>query len=246
MKENVTYLLLIIAILLVILVFVQRYMCVNEGFSPSIWSPDTDIIIVSSHWEENLDWLTDIDKAVVVCGKEGEKTAPIESSPKCKTSNNGREASSYLKFIVNNYDNLPKYVAFIHGHESAWHQKKNILQLIAENEWKNKGYFTLNGHISGDWNSNHELWPLLYKLWPNYFKDDLKMDCPTHMEHDCCAQFIVSRDRILRHPRNVYEKWLNLALNDYKEYNIKDRDMAILFEWIWHIIFGEPVAPVPA
>lgn len=241
MKYIVTYLILLIIILCTYLIYAQKTI---EAFSPSSWSTDTDLVIVSSHWEEQLDWLSNIETPVIVCGKEGEKHAAIESSPTCKTSNSGREASSYLKYIVAHYDNLPRYIAFIHGHETAWHQKHDILKRLTENKWKEVGYFTLNGHVVDNWNSSHELWPALQKIWPSYFKDALSIDCPTYMTSDCCAQFVVSRDRILKHPRSTYEKWLQLSLSDYKNFNIQDREMAILFEWTWHMIFGEPAVRV--
>lgn len=33
----------------------------------------------------------------------------------------GREASSYLQFIIEHYDDLPPRMIFVHGHNSSWH-----------------------------------------------------------------------------------------------------------------------------
>jgi hypothetical protein len=35
----------------------------------------------------------------------------------------GREAISYLQFIIDYYDTLPPRMIFVHGHQSSWHQQ---------------------------------------------------------------------------------------------------------------------------
>jgi hypothetical protein len=137
------------------------------------WDTDSELVIVSSHYNEDLKWLKKYKTPVIVCGKDGEKESAITSSPTCKTKNSGREASSYIKFIYENYDNLPKYVAFIHGHETAWHQKEDILDILEKREYLNNEYYGLNKQYINDWNSNTPLWDILNTIWPSYFKNEL-------------------------------------------------------------------------
>ena len=145
-------------------------------------------------------------------------------------------------FIYEHYNNLPQYVAFIHGHENAWHQSKNIMDVINEKKWLDKNYFSLNNYPVDTWNSNGEYWPTLRKLWPVYFKDAFNIEeTPDRIVNDCCAQFVVSRAQILKHPRETYKKWLDLVLFDYKNYDAHDQKIAVIFEYLWHIIFGQPV-----
>jgi hypothetical protein len=40
--------------------------------------------------------------------------------------NIGNGASSYLFYIINNWDNLPKNLIFIHAENSSWHHNGNI------------------------------------------------------------------------------------------------------------------------
>ena len=47
------------------------------------------------------------------------------------------------------------------------------------------------------------------------------------------AQFIVSKERITRHPKEAWQNWLNMVLED------GTKDISIFFEYIFHIIFGE-------
>jgi hypothetical protein len=228
-------------IVLVIICILAAVFASKEYFSPSEWSADTEIIIVTSHFGEDLGWLTELEIPVIVCGKEGEKASPIPSNPTCKTPNAGFEASSYLRFIYENYTNLPRYIAFIHGHETAWHQHRNIVEEIRKGVWKQKGYYGLNKFLYDDHNSSHHLMPYMHRMWPEYFEPYLHISAPDYVCHDCCAQFIVSRDRILVHPREVYKKWYELSINNDNEFAMKTKDIAIVFEWIWHVIFGEPL-----
>ena len=250
MKISYNYgILIIICLLTIFYIFVRLYKRKYEYFITESWNKDTEIIVVSSHYNEELDWLEKLNVPIIVCGKDGEKPSIIKLSDKCKTKNAGYEASSYIKFIYENYNNLPKYVAFIHGHEDAWHQKKNILNVIQNrDEWINKEYYGLNEFITGDWKKNstsgQSRYPVLEKIWDKYFKTQLQLDLPDELNSDCCAQFIVKRENILKHSLETYKLWLDLLLEDYKQYNIDNKDIAFGFEMVWHVIFGQPVINV--
>lgn len=45
--------------------------------------------------------------------------------------NKGNEAMVYLSWIIDNYDHLPPFATFVHGHFTAWHQEKNISSLVS-------------------------------------------------------------------------------------------------------------------
>ena len=94
------------------------------------WDSNTELIIVTSHFTEDLEWLKQSKYPVVVCSKVGAHIPAIPADTKCIIPNIGNEASSYLKFIITYYDNLPEHVAFIHGHETSWHQSVDILKAI--------------------------------------------------------------------------------------------------------------------
>ena len=87
-----------------------------------------EILIVSSHYDEDLSWLYKSKYPVVVVSKN---EAALDSKFFLKVHslpNKGREFASYLWFICNYWDNLPSKVAFIHGHESSSHQLYEILK----------------------------------------------------------------------------------------------------------------------
>jgi len=210
----------------------------SDGFdiAPD-FQPDADLVIVTSHYEEDLAWLQKSDYPTVVCSKK-------LPSPLCPvTANKGFEASSLLAFIVHNYARLPAHVAFLHGHEKAWHQKLDIMKAISCADYKQHGFISLNSNWCSDFMGLTEngCWGrerhLLEAHWDELFRPFLNRDPPPRIITDCCAQFIVSRERILRLPLEAYRTWLSFLMRDSEP---KDKLKAIVFESMWAIIFGEP------
>lgn len=231
------------AIAMTILVLMALIHHVREPFKVIDQLPmDKDqLVIVSSHYKEDIQWLKATDVPVVVCSK-------IDESALCReTRNKGREATAYLKFIVQNYDNLPNNVAFIHGHNDAWHQnmKGSLINVISNcAKYKQYGFISVNNNFIDDRNvTDNAIMQRLHRDWDVTFRPYLKRDPPEYVYHDCCAQFVVSRERILRHPKDAYETWYNYIMNDPND--VSGYDLSVMFEYIWHIIFGEPDVITP-
>ena len=238
---RVIILLIIILIILLALAYIKyKNMTVQEYFKIITNLNDhneDDILVVSSHYNEDIEWLKQNDKNVVVCSKKDE-------SPLCSQEfNKGSEASAYIKFLADNYDNLPKHIAFIHGHESGWHQlyEHNLMVLIFEKaKYKEYDYIPLNNYYFNDEHDmKHER---INKVWDEFFRPYLNRDCPKRLTSDCCAQFIVSRNAIKKYPKSTYEDWYNKMKNYENKDDPEDtrgKEIAIIFEWLWHVIFGE-------
>ena len=58
--------------------------------------------------------------------------------------NKGNEASVYLKYIVDNYDNLADFTFFTHDEEFAWHHSGSIIDRFDEAVMSNKLYYNIN------------------------------------------------------------------------------------------------------
>eukprot|EP00884_Botryococcus_braunii_P007369 jgi/Botrbrau1/16633/Bobra.0068s0052.1 len=192
--------------------------------------------------------------------------------------NRGNEAGSYLQFIIDHYDRLPRTMVFIHGHLSSWHME-NKLDVLSRLRWDKRGFANLRyapgtrlawtcrervGHntprkmpcnlvgpwlfpngfepldidtpylaVSDDWNYSI----MLRLAWPEIFESVLG-PAPLIIRAPMSAEFLVTRDRVLRHPREHY-----LAL---QEWVIHGRwtsyQMGRMLEHTWHMLFGE--APV--
>lgn len=201
------------------------------------------LVVVSSHYNEDIEWLqTNTTLPVVVCSKK-------QPSPLCELSKNyGREATSYLKFIIDNYDNLPMHTAFIHGHQHAWHQKMTTseggddLLYLAKNcaKYKEFGFISLNNCQVELSDEHKEIFKTIKEkgIWDAIFRKYLNIDMPGFILNDCCAQFIVSKDRILRHPVDAYKHWFDYIMNK-DPHDDGGWVLGLLFEHVWHIIFGE-------
>ena len=57
---------------------------------------------------------------------------------------------------------------------------------------------------------------------------------PDAIGSPCCAQFAVSRDRILVRPRSDYERYYKWLM----ETDTSEWDAGWIFEYTWHIVFG--------
>ena len=53
--------------------------------------------------------------------------------------NKGNEAMTYLSFIIDHYDVLPKKIAFIHSHASSWHTSDTV-DVLTRIQWDRVEY----------------------------------------------------------------------------------------------------------
>jgi len=226
----------IICVLILIIFVIKFIFTTKEHFKIVTSLPDNkDLIIVTSHFQEDLKWLENSKNSVVLCSK-------TKNSPLCHQDKNlGREAASYIKFILDNYNYLPEHIAFIHGHEHAWHQDyHDILKIINEcAKYKTYGFISINNHFINDRNIVYnDAMKYMHSIWDEVFRPHLKRDAPNYIFQDCCAQFIVSKERILRHSKETYQYWYEYMMND----PLGDGGFTIgmVFEFLWPIIFGEP------
>ena len=218
------------------------------------------LVIVSSHYNENLNWLKNSKYPVIICDKP--TASPIDFDADCNCSidvNLGREASSYLMFIIKNYHNLPNFIAFIHGHESSYHQKHpyGILKAIETARIDKYEYISLNVMIQAiTFNNNLKFnrntpnridyvcdiaHKLMKEVWTNIYEPELKYPFPEILRYHRSAQFIVSKNRILKYPINFYQKLYNFVTNP-KSFvphgNYTDYHSSCTLEFSWHMIFG--------
>ena len=88
----------------------------------SRWGPPEDkisgTVVVVSGRPTDADWLSAQPYPFVIMTK-----GLPEGTPNNLVINKGREASSYLQFIVENYHDLPPRMVFLHGHNASWHLK---------------------------------------------------------------------------------------------------------------------------
>ena len=179
--------------------------------------------ICTSHFKEDLDWLLDSPWPVTVVDHEG--ADPHNLKNVFTVPNVGNEATSYLKFIIERYDTLPEYTAFIHGHEHSFHQQggKPLLELIRTANTQKYDYIPLNNA----W--RFLIRSTMLKEHEDFYKK-VGLDPLDVSVMEPYAQFIVSKNLIKRHPRRYYEFLFD---------NVHSKSDAVKLEYAWHLIFGK-------
>jgi hypothetical protein len=194
------------------------------------------IDIVVSRYKKNTDWVekfklrySNID--VKIYDKEN------PNNPYNVPINKGNEASVYLKYILDNYDNLPDKIFFIHDDEYSWHHSGSIVDLLQEAINMNLPYYNVNdrGYFDSDV-TNHEEYLNILNWWKRY----LQPYCPIEKlpnsnwfyGYRCSAQFLVDKSIILKYPRIFYQELYNWILDgDYGKLS------GYYFEWTWHVFW---------
>ena len=159
-----------------------------------------------------------------------------------KLNNVGREAHTYLYYIINNYDNLDDYTVFLQGypfdHSTALKYNLNKIEnklneydflIFNINNKTNEFVFladkVYNININRDTTNNE--YPLI-QYYSIIFEENIK-DKP--ITFGAGAQFIVSKKAILSRPKRFYEKIIKLIDNEI------DPVGAYILERFWHLIF---------
>lgn len=141
------------------------------------------VFVVAKH-KENTDWCKD---CVII---EKDKDVP----------NQGRESSSYAWYIIQNYDNLPDKITFCQG--NPFDHCINILTAQKDLD------FNYHGNV---YQSDHKGNPHHGGLKIKELADELGIEIPEKLDFIVGAQFTVSREIILKRPKEFYEKLYNLA-----------------------------------
>jgi hypothetical protein len=194
----------------------------------------TNTIIVISRYEKDTYWskkLTDKGYTVLIYDHGSIQS---KHNPYNVDVNKGKEASVYLKYIIDKYDYLPTYTVFLHDKKFAWHHKGNIADLVLENQDSKIKYKNLNFRTCSS--IKNDVWKEMQDFYKRYLQKQLgpiEYFGDWTVNHLCCAQFIVHKSKILQHPKFFYENIYNWITKTKIDHQITGR----LLEWTWRIIF---------
>jgi hypothetical protein len=177
--------------------------------------------------------------------------------------NIANEATSYLYYIIKNYDNLPDNTIFIHDENESWHHDGKLTDKF--DEWINHyednglGYFNINKdglavtgkNIQKKIINNHFLNEGGKSYWDECMADtfgEINLNLFISGDTKCCAQFILSKDTIHRHKKEFYERiydWLINKTTSEGKGNENDVYSGYFtgryLEHTWGIIFLAPI-----
>ena len=194
--------------------------------------------IVVAHYNENVEWLNKYQgkNLHLYCkGNPPRITCNLHILP-----NIGREAHTYLKYVVDRYDSLPDIVFFTQGNikDHYWHDISYFLNLES-NEFssKNKDLKLFKTGISdeyriNEWNST-KLQPCEFpgNIWFNKFvNSEINLDT-TPIYIYWAAIFSVRKQAILSRTKDYYKTLLS-------QLQINTPELAHFIERSWYYIFN--------
>lgn len=161
----------------------------------------------------------------------------------------------YLTYIIDHYDVLPPYAIFVHGHNESWHQDADTVHLIRALHipvLHDEGYISLRCDwypscpaeirpVSKDaiaWGpgvNREETEDAIAEIWSTFFPG---VDIPDTIASQCCAQFAVTREAILRRSKAQYHVMREWLIATRLDDDISGR----VLEKLWaYIMTGEAV-----
>jgi len=182
--------------------------------------------VLIAHYDKNLEWVKEL---------RGVEVFIYSANPKFKytqVKNRGNDASHYLSFILDHYDNLPERTVFCHDHKSDWTQEHSLVKIINHLNWDVSKYFSIC--------SRHNNWTCIpYDSKPGHIEamkrnwHILPLPYPEKLTYFAGTQFCVHKDLILQYPESFYEncrEWV---------YTVNEASWFIgrFFEYTWHYIF---------
>ncbi len=165
--------------------------------------------IVIAKYTEDKSWIKDIPSGWNI--HLYDKDRNLENAP-------GREAHTYLKFIVDNYESLEGDYVFCQG--NPFDHTPDFLGNIYVGELPGKDYPCTRHNRSNLTDSNALQMDKYIRL--------LELEVPENWEFRAGAQFKAKAEDILKRPRDFYRKCLELTLTDPQS--------GYIFEGLWKFI----------
>ncbi|KAJ6070232.1 hypothetical protein N7467_011551 [Penicillium canescens] len=223
------------------------------------------VIVMAKLEEEHTEWveqeLPDWQRAIYIVNPSRETRS--DANALMTPFNKGHEAMAYLTYIIDNYNNLPATIAFLHAHRSgflmAWHVDAPLHDNVIAMRNLQLDFVQRNGYVNlrCNWNpgckgahrfNKHVTDQIWWDVFEGTSTPPLNMSSPWEMEYGdhkyirkpdeigaaCCAQFAVSRDQVQKRPLNDYVKIRQWILDT----ELNDASSGRVMEFLWHIIFG--------
>jgi hypothetical protein len=188
------------------------------------------VTVASSHYKEDLNWVNFIKYPVRIYSKTLENKNFINF-------NKVQEVPAYLKYIIENYQALPEYSIFIHGHLMAEHQSDNIVNIINNLDF-NQDIINLNRKdwvqtISKGDEFEDRKFSWIEENWNDLIGEYLPM--PNSLTFPSCAQFAIHKSKITQYPIEFWKSLFKWCEETKLENYISSR----IFEYIWYYIFSK-------
>jgi len=188
---------------------------------------------VVSRYKKNVDWvykLKNINK-VIIYDKENPNNKyniPV---------NKGNEASVYLKYIIDHYDELADFTFFTHDDEFAWHHSGSIVDRYNEAVASKQLYYNINDKsILRSLYTNE--WCIDIIDWYNTYIDKyIPMDSLPNKDwmkgNRGAAQFLVHKSIIRKLPLEFYQNLYTWIITT----DMTNAKSGRFLEYTWHLFW---------
>lgn len=164
------------------------------------------VTVIVARYNENVDWVNEIKHKVIIFNKgEPLSLANVQCLP-----NLGKEGQTFYHYIYDNYDNLDDYTIFLQG--DPFDHCSDVIERINNFEKDPVDFYFLASSIHLVALSDDEIYDdnkIKYKipncLVYNHIFDVFNIE-DIKYTFGVGGQFIVSKQKILSNPREVYGK----------------------------------------
>ena len=221
----------------------------------------TRMVVVARH-HEDVDWVPEVAASwpdggagyVIIDHGQSSSTYSVPA-------NKGREASAYLAYVMRRYESLPEWSFFVHANLTSWHHDGTLGERLVA-AWQlavasGRSYVEINNFrqvggldrargplLSADEpNISRRVRPEALDAWRRaYLEPHVHFGSADWVRGSvCCAQFLVHRDQIVRHPRSMYEQLYHWSTDAARDDHVDGRYL----EYAWHVIWGDDAARRP-
>jgi len=195
--------------------------------------------VLIAHYNKPVEWISEINKDIEIYLYTTNKDVfkPLIKK-RIVDVNKGMDANLYLNYIIDNYDNLPDKILFLHHHENDWTQEYKAWEIVNNINWNLANYFSV-GAKCNYWycipnNKDYHI-KMMKDYWYLFEK---YIPYPNELKYIAGTQFCVSRGLILQYPKEYYQYLLDFLYTTSLDSMFSGR----LFEYVWHYLFThEPI-----
>jgi hypothetical protein len=189
----------------------ENYNLIKCGWREYIdlFTTNKDLEVVVARYNEDVDWVKNLNYGVTVYNKHAEDNELFSKN----LPNVGREGHTFFYHIVNNYDNLADYVAFVQG--NPFDHCRNIINEINDFDFKKE--FKPLGNVV-ELTMEHES---INQQVESFSKlNEFSITYPIYLVPG--AQYIISKRLIRKNSKEFYQKILNQLSNEVYPQSVLD------------------------
>jgi hypothetical protein len=188
---------------------------------------------VVSRYNKNTDWVYKLDKVDKFFIYDKMKPTNPYNVP----VNKGNEASVYLKYIIDHYNDLADYTFFVHDEEYSWHHSGTIEQQLNYALDSNQKYYNINDQCVLGSILSHRWYGDILSWYDTYIEKYIPISSLPSKDftqnHRGSAQFLVHKSILTSLPLEFYVNLYNWIITTPMENGKSGR----FLEWTWHIFW---------